>query len=184
MKKLSMLLIALLLLLVPAFAEETEETEQTEEIVFLPGQLIEEDFIFLFNEAEYALGCEAAELIAAIEAHYEMPMDVLEAPSCLFDGMDREYSNEDLVFATYPIGEDGADMLETVMVFSPEYPSARGICVGMTRAEVEAAYGDNYYFDYNQMFYFLNVEENSPMIVFTLEEDVVLEYYLFLNTGV
>jgi len=111
---------------------------------------------------------------------------MFEALSCMFDGMDREFSNDDLVIATYPHGKDGADLLETIMVFSPEYPTARGICVGMERALVEEAYGTEYVFDFNQMLYFMTEEENSPMIVFTIdpETDLVTDYYIFLNTSV
>ena len=183
MKKLLALLSILAMLFCSACANNND-TAPNETTAFVPGEIIQADFVFTFSGTDYGLGTEAAPLIASIESAYNAQMDVIEANSCMFAGMDREYSNDDLVLATYPYGTDGADMLETVMVFSSEYPSARGICVGAERSLVEEAYGTNYTYDYNQMFYSMNSAENSPMIVFTLENDVVTDYYIFLNTGV
>ena len=184
MQKYLALLSILAMLFCSACANKADTSSSQEANAFVPGEIVANDFIFTFAGTEYPLGSEAAALISAIETVYGAEMDMSEAQSCMFAGMDREYYNDDLVLATYPYGKNGEDMLETVMVFSPEYPTARGICVGAERALVEKTYGENYTFDFNQMFYSMNDEENSPLIVFTLENDIVTDYYIFLNTGV
>lgn len=177
LKKMLCLLAALCLLPVFALADPTAEPE-SEGI----APLIEADFLFTFEDAEYALGGEVAPLIAAVEQKYGAAMELVEAESCMFTGKDREYSNADLVIGTYPAGKDGADVIETIMALSETFMTARGACVGMTLDEVAELYGDNFTLDYDQMIY--QMGENGPMLVFNidLESDEVVCWSLLKNT--
>lgn len=169
MKKALIFLLALLLCL-PCLAEDAMPLE-------------ERDFaLFLENETEITLGQDAAAAAALLSAHSGMPFECLEAESCMFSGMDKEYSNEALVLGSYPIGPNGGDALESVLVFSPDYQTARGAKVGCSKNEIEALYGLNYTLDYDQMLYQLG--EDGPMLIFTLdlETNAVVSWLLLRNT--
>ena len=141
-----------------------------------------EDFAFSLDGASYALGDPAAPLIAAIEQKAGAPMEQTEAESCMFSGKDREFANDELVIGTYPIGRNGADVTETIMVFSDAYETARGARVGQTKDEVAALYGEEYVLDYDQMIYQLG--QDGPMLVFgiDLESGRVSVWSLIKNT--
>lgn len=142
------------------------------------------DFVLTIGETAYALGEPAAPLLTAMESA-EGPFAVMEADSCMFDGTDREYENDAFLVATYPIGPNGADQVETVFVLSEAYPTARGIAVGMSRAAVIAAYGEGYTQDYDQMIYALGDPYADSILVFVLDltADCVSAYYMMRNTA-
>lgn len=145
--------------------------------------LTENDFVFTLGDATYPLGGPAAPLLAAAEDAIG-PMSLWEADSCMFSGTDKEYENDELLLATYPIGPDGGDVLETVMVISGEHKTSRGIGIGDTLDAVIAAYGDAYTLDYDQLLYAQSDLSAGPMLVFVLdlETDLVASYYITLNT--
>lgn len=126
------------------------------------------DMVFIFEDESYGLGMPSLPLIDAVEGKYGSPMEMLETESCMFEGMDKEFSNDDIVLGTYPINHD---QLETVMVFSPEYTTIRGAAVGMSEKEVAALYGNDYMKDYDQMIYSV---PTGGSIIFTLDMETNL----------
>ena len=143
-----------------------------------------EDLRLTVGETTFALGEDAAPLVAALEELTGAPLAMTETVSCMFDGMDREFANDEVLVGTYPIGVGGADVTESVMVFTDALATARGAAVGMTKAEIEALYGMDYFLDWDTMIYSLG--ELEPQIMFTLDLDtgVVVSWMLFRSTSV
>ena len=168
MKKLLCLLLCLLL----PFAALAEDI----------APLSEEDFLLTVGEDVYPLGEDAAALLAALEALTGEPLAMTESISCMFDGMDREFENEAVLVGTYPIGTDGGDVSESVMVFTDALTTARGAAIGMTRADIEALYGADYLLDWDQMVY--SLDEIGPQLIFILdlETDAVVGWMLLRGT--
>ena len=159
-----------LLLCIPCQAEEA-------------ASLDEKDFVlFLQAGVEIHLGQDAEAAASLLAAQSGLAFDCLEADSCMFSGKDKEYSNEALVLGSYPIGPQGGDALESMLIFSPDYQTARGAKVGFSKAEIETLYGLNYVLDYDQMLY--QYGEDGPMLIFTLnvETDAVTNWMLLRNT--
>ena len=144
--------------------------------------LTAEDFIITVGDGSYLPGDEAAPLVAALEALTGEPLNMTVTMSCMFSGMDCEYFNDAVLVGTYPIGVDGSDVIESVMVFTDALATERGAMVGMTRAEIEALYGTDYFLDWDTMIYSLG--ELEPQIMFTLDldTDVVISWMLLRNT--
>ncbi|MCH5287887.1 MAG: hypothetical protein J1E43_10720 [Christensenellaceae bacterium] len=168
MKKLLCLLICLLL----PFAALAEEI----------APLSAEDFALTLEETAFALGGEAAALVEALEALTGAPLAVTETVSCMFSGMDREFANDAVLVGTYPIGPDGGDVVESVMVFTDALTTARGAAVGMTKEAVEALYGTDYFLDWDTMIYSLGALEPQLMFTLDLETGVVVSWMLLRNT--
>ena len=143
--------------------------------------LTEEDFALTVGETAYALGGDAAALVAALEA-LTAPMDKTETVSCMFDGMDREFENEAVLVGTYPIGADGSDVVESVMVFTDALTTARGAAVGMTREDIEAFYGEDYILDWDTMIYSLGEIGPQLMFILDLDTDAVVAWMLLRGT--
>ena len=143
-----------------------------------------EDFELTVGETVYRLGEDAAALVEALEALTGEPLSKTETVSCMFDGMDREFANDAVLVGTYPIGADKSDVVESVMVLTDALATARGAVTGMTKEEVEALYGTDYFLDWNQMIYSQGVLE--PQLIFTLDLDTgaVVSWMLLRNTVV
>ena len=145
--------------------------------------LTNEDFTLTVGDTAYALGEDAAALVTALEALTGAPLDMTESVSCMFDGMDREFANDAVLVGTYPIGVGGADVTESVLVFTEALTTARGAAVGMTRAEIEELYGADYFLDWDTMIYSLGALEPQIMFTLDLDTDVVVSWMLFRSTS-
>lgn len=64
-----------------------------------------------------------------------------EAVSCVYTGMDKTYSYNDLILYTYPDG-DTDRLLE--LYCTANVQTAQGVGIGASRKDVEAAYGTDY----------------------------------------
>ena len=148
-----------------------------------PLPLAEADLVFTFQNQVYTLGSPAEPLLAALK-EAGMPLQETRADSCLFEGEDKDFAGEEFIIGTLPRGRQGADLLETIMVIAGDYTTSRGIAIGASRAEVEAAYGPPVLLDYDLMIYALLDPEDSPQVVFVMDMDTGLvdSYYYFLNT--
>lgn len=170
MKKLLCLLLCLMLPLA-ALAEEI-------------APLSEEDFTLTVGETAHALGEDAAAMVAALEELIGAPLAIAETTSCMFDGMDREFGDwETVLVGTYPIGPGKSDVVESVTVAIDALTTARGASVGMTKEEIEALYGTDYFLDWDTMIYSLG--EFDPQLMFILDPDtrtVVVAWMLLRGT--
>ena len=150
-----------------------------------PAPLDAEDFTLTYQGVTYRLGEDAAPLLAAMTAADGAEPAVFEAESCLFDGMDKEYTGAELLVATCPTGKGGADQLETLVLLAGAYTTARGIGLGASLADVEAAYGTDYTRDGIELTYALGDPLSDPILIFTLDakDDTVVELLMMNNTG-
>ena len=76
-----------------------------------------------------------------------------ESPSCAFEGLiDKTYTYEHFRIETYPDGE--TDRVSSVIFLDDIAETTEGISIGMTREDMEKAYGTEY-------------EEKDGMVVYT-----------------
>ncbi len=127
MKKLTALVLALLLALsCAACGASTPEVTEPE------GE--DPALIFQFRGTEIPMHASAAPIVTALGE----PRSYTEAPSCAFEGMDKTYYYGSFYMTTYT--EEGEDKVYTVWFADDGAETAGGICIGSTKAEVEAAY--------------------------------------------
>ncbi len=67
------------------------------------------------------------------------PKTYTEEASCAFDGLDKTYYYGSFYLTTYP--GKGGDRIAKIWFADDSVTTREGICVGATRAQVEAAYG-------------------------------------------
>lgn len=150
-----------------------------------PLPLTEEDLVFSFEGQDYALNTEAKPLLAALKKA-GIKLEENRSASCLFDGSDKEYVSDVLLLGTLPKGNNGADVLETIVVIGDDFLTKRGVGNGNSQTEVQAAYGPPSLLDYDLMIYYLQGDQEGPRLVFELDPDVqvVVGYYYFYNTQI
>lgn len=172
-------LLCLLLCLLPLCA-------LAEEIPPLP----EEDFVLTIGDTAYTLGEDATALLAALEELTGKSLLTDEAISCMFDGMDREFMiREDdvdiVVVGTYPIGRNGGDVSESVIVSTDILATARGAIVGMTTEDIEALYGEPALRDHDALIYQgPEASDHQPYLIFGFDVDTNVITYWIVGRGV
>lgn len=98
--------------------------------------LAQDSGIFTASGQEFYLGMVVEEeMLAALGT----PGDVMEAPSCHFDGSDTIYVYDSFSLYTYLNGSD--NILYLIELTREQASTALGARTGMTRTEVEALYG-------------------------------------------
>ena len=80
------------------------------------------------------------------------PVSYFEAESCAFQGMDKTYTYEHFRIETYPEGE--TDRISAIIFLDDIEETQEGISIGMTKEDMENAYGTEY-------------EENGSMVIYT-----------------
>ena len=123
MKRISVFLLAVIMLLSLAGCGSTDIDPQ------------EENFSFTYNGTKITLGAEAAPIIDALGE----PRSYTEEPSCAFDGMDKTYYYGSFYLSTYPM--EGKDFVYSFWYADDSVATEEGIRIGSTKAEVEAIYG-------------------------------------------
>lgn len=92
-------------------------------------------YVFNYNGTKIAMHAEAAPIIAALgEAK-----TYTEEASCAFTGLDKTYYYGSFYVQTYPIGDK--DYIFGVWFADDSVATDEGVYVGMSQADVEAAYG-------------------------------------------
>jgi len=159
-------------------------------LLFIPALALAEamplsdtDFTLCVGDEAFSLGTDATPLIAALDAYCDEPLTMSESDSCMFSGKDREFENSDVLLGTYPIGADGTDQLESILVMTDRFTTARGAAVGMTLSDIYDLYGEEGVTDYDQLVY--TTGDLSPIISFTFDPstEVVTSWFLFRNTA-
>jgi len=108
------------------------------EAKIITGAIVEADFIFTDKGLSFPLMSKLDDLIV----HFGDDYQVNAAVSCAFVGEDKEILYDGLSIYTNPI--DGGDTIGEILVSGTSYLTPRGIGVGATRDEVEAAYGPGF----------------------------------------
>ena len=92
-------------------------------------------YVLNYNGTKIAMHAEAAPIIAALgEAK-----TYTEEASCAFTGLDKTYYYGSFYVQTYPIGDK--DYIFGVWFADDSVATDEGVYVGMSQADVEAAYG-------------------------------------------
>ena len=121
-------------------------------------------------------------LLQTLGDDYEMT----SAPSCVFEGEDKEFAFDDYFVFTNPDGD--RDLWYSIYIIGGVHSTARGIRVGSAVDDVIAAYGDNFYREGDNIITFSisGVEGDiaSPCIQFTVEDERVAEIEIYYPTNV
>lgn len=80
-----------------------------------------------------------AEMASLTDALGE-PTNYFESESCAFQGLDKVYTYGSVVISTYP--KDGVDYVYTIELKDDTVSTKEGICIGNSKDEVIAAYGE------------------------------------------
>ena len=121
-------------------------------------------------------------LVDALDEDYEMS----SAPSCVFEGEDKEFDFDGLLVLTNP---DGArDLWYGILLTGDTFATSRGIRVGSHIDDVMTAYGENYFREgQNIITYSISGIEGdiaSPCIQFIVEDEHVTEIEIYYPTNV
>ncbi len=139
MKKLSVLLAVLVLLLAACGTKPVSETpsdtvDATAEDTGTPPAASAAPFAFSVQDARLVLG-ETAD----VEALFGAPLEVLEAPSCVHEGNDTMYEYEAFGVVTSPSAQ-GA-YVSSVALYTDAVTTEEGVKIGDSVDAALAAYG-------------------------------------------
>ena len=95
-------------------------------------------FVFVYRGATVAPHAKMSELVSGLgeTLSYE------ESPSCLYQGLDKDYTYAGFKLRTYP--DNGVDYVLNVCFTDDSVATPEGIMLGSTRTEVIAAYGNDF----------------------------------------
>lgn len=95
----------------------------------------------------------------------------MEAASCYYDGLDKVFTYDGYEITTYP--NEKGDFIKDINITSQTAKTDKGIGVGSTLAEVEAAYGKDYTVSGKMYEYY---QDDTKYMYFFILDDVV-KYY-------
>ena len=102
-----------------------------------------------------------------------------EGKSCNYDGLDKTYAYADATFYTNPLSD--GDLLNEIYTESEAVTTSKGLAVGVSKADVLAAYGEPRTQDDYLLLYRLSDEIGQPGLCFELDGDAVVAIYLTLE---
>ncbi len=128
------------------------------------GSFSHDDMTFICGGAQAAVYADASGLVAVLGS----PNDVQEAQGCLSNGCDQKiYYYTGISVYTYIDG--GREIIYDIEITSASYPTAKGLKVGMSAADMEnlygtgySAYGNDYcYYDYDGSYLYISTSGGS-----------------------
>lgn len=159
MKKLIAILLAAAMLLCFAGCQPA----QTENPGNQTKEPVQDSYSFVYNGTTIALHAPAEAIVAALGE----PKKYSESTSCAFEGLDKSYGYGSFYLETYPLGDK--DYVYGWYFVDDMVENAEGICIGSTKADVEAAYGAENYNGTNAF----EMTKGSGKLTVILENDVV-----------
>ena len=156
MKRISLFLLAAIMLLSLVGCSATEPNQQ------------EENFSFTYNGTRITLGTEVAPIIDALGE----PRSYTEELSCAFDGMDKTYYYGSFYISTYSL--DGKDHIYNLWFADDGVATDEGIRIGSTQSQVEDAYGKDCF---NGTTSFVLTKGQSRLVILIEEETVTSVRY-------
>lgn len=133
-------------------------------------ELAASDLSMTVNGREITAESSISDALSAFDGAY----DVAEAVSCVYSGMERTYANDDFILYTYPEDDGQEHLMEAYAAANVK--TARGVTIGSSLKDVEAAYGSNYT-RAGSVVTFEIPNDNEQMvpagIYFELEDDIV-----------
>ena len=155
-KRIAILLAAAMLLCFAGCQPAQTENPQNKEPV-------QDSYSFVYNGTTIALHAPAEAIVAALGE----PKKYSESTSCAFEGLDKSYGYGSFYLETYPLGDK--DYVYGWYFVDDMVENAEGICIGSTKADVEAAYGAENYNGTNAF----EMTKGSGKLTVILENDVV-----------
>ena len=143
---------------------------------------LEGDMGLLVEDIWYPILNDFAPLKAALGE----PDEEFDAPSCVFQGEDKEFIYGGSSIFTNPLGD--LDVWYEVYILDEGFETVRGIAIGSSREDVIAAYGEGYYMEdeFTMTYSVSGIEGDfeSPCIMFGLTDGVVslIDIYYPTNT--
>lgn len=118
----------------------------------------EEDtgYVFSYQGIDIVMNAPAEALISALGE----PKSYTEAASCAFEGLDKTYYYGSFYLQTYPL--NGADFVYCLWIVDDSVETPEGIYIGATQAQVEEAYGAEFYNGTNA---YVIVGENARLTI-------------------
>lgn len=128
-------------------------------------------YVFTYKDTAIVPGAGMDDVLEAIG----MPLNVFEAPSCAFDGVDRIFYYPGFIINTYP--KNGRDTILSVSFRDDSVTTYEGIYLGMNVAGVEAAYGAG---EWNDMGNLLSYDSGGVRLAFIFESGTIIDitYYV------
>lgn len=142
--------------------EDTAGTNETGKVTEPKG------YVFEYNGVKVGMDMEAAPIIAALGDGYTY----FEAPSCAFEGLDKNYNYGSFEIDTYE--QNGKDYIAGVFFCDDLIETPEGVCLFETKADMTAAYGEGYKEEKGLLVY----EKEGMKLKFILEGDEItsIEY--------
>lgn len=129
----------------------------------------ESDIALTVSGAKADTGSSVSALLDALGADYTYS----EAISCVYTGMDKTYQYPSCTIYTYPDGETDRLM---ELYCTEDVTTAKGISIGSSRGDVEAAYGSGYTLAGSTLTYALTAPDSLTLpasLYFELDGDTV-----------
>lgn len=201
MKRLFTVMIAMLMLMGVAFAQESDSINnmigtsgaQSAAIVTETGKewitpadgealTLERDLGLVINGVYYGVYSPVEGLLATLGE----PEETISSPSCVFVGEDFEYDYAFGSLFTSPIDEK--NIWYEFYIFDVGMVTTRGLAVGDSAEKIVEKYGTNYYSEGDGMYtYSLSGDPQdyaSPCMIFETAEDVIISIDIYYPTNV
>lgn len=116
-------------------ADAATEAPAEEDAAVAPG----EAHTFTYGGTKIAMNAEAAPILEALGE----PKSYTEEESCAFEGLDKTYYFGSFYLQTYPDGD--TDYIYCLWLVDDSVETEEGIYIGASQAQVEQAYGAEWY---------------------------------------
>lgn len=132
--------------------------------VEIPAPKAGSKLVFTYHSCPLPMNAEFAPLLDFIGESDTY----FEAASCAFDGLDKTYTYSDVEIITYPDGD--VDYISSIRLLSSAAATPEGITIGSSKADVVAAYGEDFEEFAGQYTY----EDGDAQLFILFENDAVV----------
>ena len=129
-------------------------------------------YSFVYEGTEIQMGHLMSEYLDVLGE----PISYFEAASCAFDGLDKMYSYNSFQITTYPV--EDKDYVGSITFLDDMVETKEGVSLFETKADMIAAYGENYVDENGVLVYYYDGNEQGARLCFILSGDeiVSIEY--------
>jgi hypothetical protein len=122
-------------------------------------------FALVFNDFLIEMDLDMSYVLSALGE----PLNIFEAPSCAFDGIDRIFLYPGIQIHTYPVNDH--DFVHTISIRNDSIRTTEGsIYLGLNRQSMLDAYGDDYEHEAGMYTY----KRGSTILEFFIEDDIIV----------